>query len=203
MPRRPWRPPGLQQETAEATLDAMMIGPRPEAVGRGRGARSRRPRRLVEFSQAHLEFPHDPRPDRRRARQPDLPPRPDDLDRHADRRGGRYPAGLRGRLAPRAGGVVGHGRAAGQGLDPRPRAVGVEDGRSADATARLIGKVAFVGRIADPQTGNLPIRVLVENPERAADRRPVGPGVDRGRRAARMCCRSRSPRSSTWARGRC
>ena len=27
------------------------------------------------------------------------------------------------------------------------------------------GKVAFVGRVADPQTGNLPIRVLVDNPQ--------------------------------------
>ncbi len=28
----------------------------------------------------------------------------------------------------------------------------------------MTGKVAFVGRVADPQTGNLPIRVLVDNP---------------------------------------
>ena len=27
----------------------------------------------------------------------------------------------------------------------------------------MAGKVAFVGRVADPQTGNLPIRVLVDN----------------------------------------
>ncbi len=29
----------------------------------------------------------------------------------------------------------------------------------------MAGKVAFVGRVADPQTGNLPIRVLVDNPQ--------------------------------------
>ena len=29
----------------------------------------------------------------------------------------------------------------------------------------MAGKVAFVGRVADPQTGNLPIRVLVDNPD--------------------------------------
>ena len=29
----------------------------------------------------------------------------------------------------------------------------------------MAGKVDFVGRIADPQTGNLPVRVLVDNPE--------------------------------------
>ena len=29
----------------------------------------------------------------------------------------------------------------------------------------MTGKVAYVGRVADPQTGNLPIRVLVDNPE--------------------------------------
>ncbi len=28
----------------------------------------------------------------------------------------------------------------------------------------MVGKVAFLGRVADPQTGNLPIRVLVDNP---------------------------------------
>ena len=28
----------------------------------------------------------------------------------------------------------------------------------------MAGKVAFVGRVADPQTGNLPVRVLVDNP---------------------------------------
>ncbi|HMB07843.1 MAG TPA: hypothetical protein VKP69_29445, partial [Isosphaeraceae bacterium] len=27
------------------------------------------------------------------------------------------------------------------------------------------GRVDFIGRIADPQTGNLPVRVLVDNPE--------------------------------------
>ena len=40
---------------------------------------------------------------------------------------------------------------------------------SPDASAALeeglVGKIAFVGRVADPQTGNLPIRVLVDNPE--------------------------------------
>lgn len=29
----------------------------------------------------------------------------------------------------------------------------------------MTGKVAFVGRVADPQTGNLPIRILVDNPQ--------------------------------------
>ena len=40
---------------------------------------------------------------------------------------------------------------------------------SPDASAAeeegLDGKIAFVGRVADPQTGNLPIRVLVDNPQ--------------------------------------
>ena len=29
----------------------------------------------------------------------------------------------------------------------------------------MSGKVAYVGRVADPQTGNLPVHILVENPE--------------------------------------
>ncbi len=29
----------------------------------------------------------------------------------------------------------------------------------------ITGKVAFVGRVVDPQTGNLPIRILVDNPQ--------------------------------------
>jgi hypothetical protein len=29
----------------------------------------------------------------------------------------------------------------------------------------MAGKVAFVGRVSDPQTGNLPVRIVVENPE--------------------------------------
>ena len=37
-------------------------------------------------------------------------------------------------------------------------------GEAASGDAGLEGKVAFVGRLADAQTGNLPIRILVENP---------------------------------------
>ena len=36
---------------------------------------------------------------------------------------------------------------------------------SAPRRTGMAGKVAFVGRVADPQTGNLPIRVLVDNPQ--------------------------------------
>ena len=49
---------------------------------------------------------------------------------------------------------VGHGDA----RDPAPDA-------SAEEEQGMPGKVAFVGRVADPQTGNLPIRVLVDNPQ--------------------------------------
>ncbi len=45
----------LQQETAEATLHAMMIGPRPEAVAEAEG-RIKTAEGLVEFSQAHLDL---------------------------------------------------------------------------------------------------------------------------------------------------
>ena len=42
--------------------------------------------------------------------------------------------------------------------DPSPDASAAEE-------QGMAGKVAFVGRVADPQTGNLPIRVLVDNPQ--------------------------------------
>ena len=45
----------LQQESAEATLNAMMIGPRNEAVAEAE-ARIKNAEGLVEFSKAHLEF---------------------------------------------------------------------------------------------------------------------------------------------------
>ena len=58
---------------------------------------------------------------------------------------------------------VGHGDA----RDPAPDA-------SAEEEKEMAGKVAFVGRVADPQTGNLPIRVLVDNP---AGRLTIGQSV--------------------------
>jgi RND family efflux transporter MFP subunit len=49
---------------------------------------------------------------------------------------------------------VGHGDARDHALDT-----------STEEEKPMMGKVAFVGRVADPQTGNLPIRLLVDNPE--------------------------------------
>ena len=38
-------------------------------------------------------------------------------------------------------------------------------GEAASGDADLEGKVDFVGRLADAQTGNLPVLILVENPD--------------------------------------
>ena len=104
-PRKALEAARVQQKAAEATLQAMMIGPRPEAVAEAEG-KIKTADALVALLPGPSRLSHDPRADRRHARQPDVPPRPDDRDRHPDRRGGRYAAGLRVRLAPDPVGFV-------------------------------------------------------------------------------------------------
>jgi multidrug efflux system membrane fusion protein len=67
-------------------------------------------------------------------------------------------------LPPRSASSVRVGQAA--------RVLPADDSESANSggTGRptsdeIPGKVAFVGRVVDPQTGNLPVRVLVDNPK--------------------------------------
>lgn len=152
----------LQQETAEATLHAMMIGPRPEAVAEAE-ARIQTAEGAVEFSRAHLEF--------HTIRAP--------ID------------GVLDSLTCHPGQTISIGTPVGEVVDSRhvyasvwlpPRSVqAVRPGqvarvRPADDEAPgadprggeapvLSGRVDFVGRVADPQTGNIPVRVLVENAE--------------------------------------
>jgi RND family efflux transporter MFP subunit len=152
----------IQQETAEATLHAMMIGPRPEAVAEAEG-KIKTAAALVAFSQAHLDF--------HTIRAP--------ID------------GVLDSLTCHPGQTIAIGSPIGEVVDTRqvfasiwlpPRsALSLRVGQAArvqpsDTLAPvpdsaepgeqgMAGKVAFVGRVADPQTGSLPIHVLVDNPQ--------------------------------------
>jgi RND family efflux transporter MFP subunit len=154
----------IQQETAEATLHAMMIGPRPEAVAEAEG-KIKTADGLVAFSQAHLDY--------HTIRAP--------ID------------GVLDSLTCHPGQTIAIGSPIGEVVDTRqvfasvwlpPRSassvrigqlarVWPGDAREPSAESSqseknaMTGKVAFVGRVADPQTGNLPIRVLVDNPQGA------------------------------------
>jgi multidrug efflux pump subunit AcrA (membrane-fusion protein) len=149
----------IQLQSAEATLHVMMIGPRPEAVAESEG-KIKTAEALVSFSRAHLEY--------HTIRSP--------ID------------GVLDSLTCRPGQTIAIGGPIGEVVDTRqvyasvwlaPRvASSVRAGqlarvRPADAFAsqvpaspddEMTGKVAFTGRVADPQTGNLPIRILVDNP---------------------------------------
>ncbi len=152
----------IQKDTAEAQLRAMMIGPRPEAVAEAEG-KIKTADALVAFSRAHFDF--------HTIRAP--------ID------------GVLDSLTCHPGQTIAIGSPIGEVVDTRqvfasvwapPRsAASVKVGQSArvrpaDAfdpalgsslaeKGGMLGKVAFVGRVADAQTGNLPIRVLVDNPE--------------------------------------
>ena len=174
----------IQQQTAEAQLQVMMIGPRPEAVAEAEG-KIKTADALVAFSQAHLDYHTIRAPIDGVLDSLTLPPRPDDRHRHA--RSARW--SIPGRSSRRSGCRLGRPRRCRSG---RPPASGTRDARDPGPTPRptrkrrWTGKVAFVGRVADPQTGNLPIRVLVDNPAGTAHDRAVGAGVDhRGRTQGR------------------
>jgi RND family efflux transporter MFP subunit len=154
----------IQQQTAEAQLKAMMIGPRPEGVDEAEG-RIKTADALMAFSQAHLDL--------HTIRAP--------ID------------GVLDSLTCHPGQTIAIGAPIGEVVDTRqvfattwlpPRSIrSLHVGQSArvfpaddpvaagggdagqPAGSELLGKVAFVGRVADPQTGNLPVRVLVDNPK--------------------------------------
>ncbi len=189
----------IQQQTAEAQLQVMMIGPRPEAVAEAEG-KIKTADALVAFSQAHLEY--------HTIRAP--------ID------------GVLDSLTCHPGQTIAIGSPIGEVVDSRqvfasvwlpPRSAwSVHVGQAArvwpadalDHVAErrgpgeegMAGKVAFVGRVADPQTGNLPIRDPGGQPAGTAHDRAVGPGVDHRRRTQGRRSRSRLRRSSTWERGR-
>ncbi len=154
----------IQEQTAEAQLRAMMIGPRPEGVDEAEG-RIKTADALMAFTQAHLDL--------HTIRAP--------ID------------GVLDSLTCHPGQTIAIGAPIGEVVDTRqvfatiwlpPRSIrSLHVGQSArvfpaddpiaagggdagqPAGNELLGKVAFVGRVADSQTGNLPVRVLVDNPE--------------------------------------
>jgi RND family efflux transporter MFP subunit len=152
----------IQLETAKATLHAMVIGPRPEAVAEAEG-KIKTADALVAFSGAHLDF-HTIRA-----------PIDGVLDSLTCRPGQTIAIGtpigevVDTRLVfasvwlpPRSVSSVRVGQPAvvqpGDALEPLPDSASVEK-------KRMTGKVVFLGRMTDPQTGNLPVRVLAENPQ--------------------------------------
>lgn len=148
----------LQLQTAEAQLHVMMIGPKPEAVAEAE-AKVKTAEGAVEFSKAHLDF--------HTIRSP--------ID------------GVLDSLTCHPGQTIAIGTPVGEVVDtrqvlasvflPTSSAFAVRVGQQAqvrtvdsrpEAAAGPTpssGQVDFVGRIADPQTGNLPVRVLVANPK--------------------------------------
>ncbi|HMB06080.1 MAG TPA: efflux RND transporter periplasmic adaptor subunit [Isosphaeraceae bacterium] len=152
----------LQLQSAEAQLRAMMIGPRPGAVAEAE-AKIKTAEAAVEFSQAHLDY--------HTIRSP--------ID------------GVLDSLTCHPGQTIAIGAPIGEVVDTRQvfasvwlpsgsaQAVRVgqvarvkiadsrpeSSGGAAGNVPTSEGKVDFIGRVADPQTGNLPVRVLVDNPE--------------------------------------
>ncbi|MFI5453857.1 MAG: efflux RND transporter periplasmic adaptor subunit [Isosphaerales bacterium] len=152
----------IQQQTAEAQLRVMLIGPRPEAIAEAKG-KIKTADALVDFSRAHLEY--------HTIRAP--------ID------------GVLDSLHCHPGQTIAIGSPIGEVVDTKqvfasvwlpPRsALSLRVGQAAivrhsntrvplpdssDAGEKgMAGKVAFVGRVADPQTGRLPIHVLVDNPQ--------------------------------------
>jgi RND family efflux transporter MFP subunit len=152
----------IQQEAAQATLHTMMIGPRPEAVAEAEG-KIKTADALVAFSRAHLDYhtirsPIDGVLDSLTCRPGQTIAIGSPIGEVVDTRqvfGSVW-------LPPRSASSVRIGQTArarpGDARDPAP-------GSSEPEKDGMTGKVAFFGRVADPQTGNLPIRVLLDNPE--------------------------------------
>src|SRR5207237_121380 len=145
----------LQPRTADAQLHAIMLGPRPEAVAEAE-AKIKTAEGAVEFSKAHLDL--------HTIRAP--------ID------------GVLDSLTCHPGQTISIGTTIGEVVDTRQVFASVwlparsassvrvgqatrvkpSDGSEGDEGV-MSGKVAYKGRVADPQTGNLPVHVLVENPE--------------------------------------
>lgn len=163
----------LAERSAEAALRAFIIGPRPEAVAEAE-ARIKTAEGLVAFSQAHLDF--------HTIRSP-IDGVLDSLTCHPGQtlsigtpigevvNSTRVYASVW--LAPR----LARGVRVGLSASVRPA-----DGHASEPNAEsLPGVVDFVGQVADPQTGNLPVRILVENPDGAlALGQTIQVSIDRG-----------------------
>jgi RND family efflux transporter MFP subunit len=161
----------VQQETAEAQFRVAMLGPRPQAVDEAKA-------RIVAADAAVSSAKTQ-------------------LDLHTIR----APIdGVLDSLSCRLGQTLALSTTVGEVVDlrqvyvqvwlPAPDARLVRTGQTARITAsewrknqatslpsesgQLVGKVTFVGRAVDPQTGNLPVRILVDNSQ---ERLPLGQTV--------------------------
>lgn len=148
-----------QQDTAQAQYDVSMLGPRKEAVDEGE-AKAAVAEKAVELAQAHLDFHTIKSP---------IDGILDSLTCHP----GQYLS-----VGAPVGEVVDAGQVYVTVWLPIRRVALVQVGQTAlveeesdtpagkDTEAgSLTGQVVFVGRVADAQSGNLPVRVLVDNPE--------------------------------------
>ena len=151
----------IQQQAAEAQFNLLMLGPRPEAVAEAE-AKIQAAEQAVKASQAKLEL--------HTLRAP--------ID------------GVLNSLTCRPGQMIAIGTSVGEIVDHRqvlatvwlPVRDGrlVRDGQTAyvrvasaeaapPATAEqrneVTGSVVFVGRVADAQTGNMPVRALIDDPQ--------------------------------------
>jgi HlyD family secretion protein len=151
----------IQQQVAEAQLKVMMMGPRPEAIAEAEG-KIKTADALVDFSKAHLDYhtiraPIDGVLDSLHCHPGQTIAVGTPIGEVVDSR----QVFASTWLPPRSAAAVHIGMTAhvryGDAQDLAPDA-------SAEEEKPKVGKVAFVGRVADPQTGNLPIRVLVDNP---------------------------------------
>jgi RND family efflux transporter MFP subunit len=153
----------IQRKTAEAQLLVMMIGPRPEAVAEAEG-KIKTADGLVAFSRAHLDYhtiraPIDGVLDSLHCHPGETLAVGSPIGELVDSRQvfasvWLPPGSARSvRVGQPARVLLSDTRAAGAGSTAEPEGQG------------MAGKVAYIGRVADPQTGNLPIRVLVDNPQ--------------------------------------
>lgn len=139
----------VQQQTAQAQYDAMMIGPRPEAAAEAQ-AKIDAAEAAVKSSQERLEL--------HTIRAP--------ID------------GVLDSLTCRPGETIAIGTPIGTVVDnreilivawlPVTRGRLVQTGRTAHVRAagsnsEISGRVVFTGRVADAQTGNVPVRMKIEN----------------------------------------
>ncbi len=159
----------LQRQSAEAQLQLLLVGPRPEAVIEAK-ARLAAAEQTLAVAREHLAL-HD-------LRSP-IDGVVDSLNCHPGQAivaatvvaevvdsSELYvtvwlPARSAEKIKPGQAGtiIVGDGTASAA----PPAAVAEADGKADNRTA--VGKVASVGRIVDPQTGNLPVRLLFNNAE--------------------------------------
>ena len=140
----------------------MLIGPRPEAIAEAEG-RIKTAAALVAFSQAHLDYhtiraPIDGVLESLHCHPGETIAIGSPIGEVVDTRQVFAAVWLpsRSALSLRVG----------QAVIVRHSDSRVPSSDSSDTGEQgMTGKVAFVGRVSDPQTGNLPIRILVDNPE--------------------------------------